>query len=874
MLSTTNSRIIWSLVSYALLAGAALAIQLGAGSAFDDLDVKPLDLSETSQGHQAAPQAAGRAMTESTSYTEVLPVRAQDISVPQGQGAIADPIGLAPAHPPSVHNPRPTVRLAFTKNAATNQLVLDSIGDGREPAAFTLSAETDLWALQFRDGTGTEQSLVMPSNTAFSSFTVTPSHGGFQARWIGGVPNGSNLPAGQTFEVAIDAVRSTTEPVIEMTIKVTSSITRWSLEFVDFPRVKLAPRGAAATQILSVPYFGGWLAVDPIASPRFGLGPAGALTHPGEMSMQWLSYYNSAEDDGPLLMLGSRDRAGYNKEYWFDNTSGKLAIVLRQFPEINTTTDKTYSSPYPAMLSVMRGQWYEAARAYRRWALKQPWTARGPMHRNRSFSKLVKNAALAGVSGTTTGPSDYRYWKTEMQYQTQTYGVSNAPDFVFGWHNNPFDANWGNWFPIHPEFEIAGKAIARAGHAHAPYTHVGVYGSHAGVRSYANSYVPGFIGQSVDQFRLISRDGTTPDFWDIYGLPAVHLCYAAKKSGVSFAGNYAKHLARELNHKTGARGIYYDTYTATKSQRCYDSSHEHPIGGGKYYTQRKRQILADVRRTMRRIEPQFFIYSEAQNEAYVGLVELVYSHNTGEVYLEDIRLAPLYNTVYHDHQIVGRVVGINVARSKLQRYGPEALLSLRRTYAADLFMDHTPWAGSELSPDSMASNLAAFPNYAALIGMTKNFVKVLKQPITRRFVHFGPRLRDPVTTSQLIPKQSKDGLLFPYRGEQPQVYASAWGDSKGKGLAILLLNWTSPSDTYEDGTSGSDETIQLTIDPAKYPLRRGRYELHEVSASGDRLIKIVNVNRLFTETITVPERTAKLLYLVRHKSRPKRRTGR
>jgi len=663
-------------------------------------------------------------------------------------------------------------RVRWQARLEGNILRVESVGDSIESDAFDLLAEDDIWALHFVDASGTSVAVATPSNGVFPrppSLVRDPSTGVAVAAWFGTAPG---IPNRSAFGVVVRIAEVPGDRVVELDISVTTNTPSLALDWVEFPRVQVASRGATASQRLSVPHFGGVLVSSPIVNPLLSQGPSSMPTN-SSVSMQWFSYYDSAVQDGPVLFLGTRDGKGFRKEFHFDNTRGTLGWVIRCQPPNHTKRNGDYLSPFKAVIGVVRGDWYDAARYYRSWARGQEWMANGPMHRSPQYSGLIRDADSHGVIAATD--SDFQFWSREERDFGALFGVGSVVGHVYGWHNNEFDVNWGNWFPVRPGYATHAPLIAQAGVAFAPYAHVGVYGAHSGVPSYTNSYVPGFVGESVVNYAEKNRDGSPNTLQDAKGNPAVRLCYAANRGALNFTGEYAKYLAQRLASETGARGIYLDVFSLEEPYLCYDPNHQHPLGGGDYQVQAKRALLEDLRATMRAIDPDYFVYSEAQNEMYVDKVELVYPHSTGEHSTPGLDLAPLYQTVYHDYQTVGRVAGVNGPPTRV----PTSTVArvFRRIYAADIFMGYSPWLGSELSPTSIFVNMINLPEFAQFVITVKNFIAVLNQPETRRFVRFGPRLREPQTDAPLIPMQPGDTLNLPYRPEQPLVYASTWADS-------------------------------------------------------------------------------------------------
>lgn len=751
------------------------------------------------------------------------------------------------------------VTLAYHTDPALG-LVLDSVGDAQQPAAFALDA-TDLWELELWDVNDPRHPAAPPAPVVLrpseASFTFSVAQSGSQlvASWS---DVGSPLLApGETLSVTVTIAVVPGEPLLAFDASVATSTPTRALYAIRFPRLHVPSHGAPATQTLTAPIGEGWLLPDPIGGgvlPAAG-GPGVPFIHPSwNATVQFFAYYDAAEADPALLFLGTRDATFHRKEFDLRRNptagTGRLELTLRYVPENNLSPDGDYVSPFSFVLGVLRGDWYDAARSYRAWALGQPWAEKGPMRENADFSPLVSEPDLFAVSGTTAGPSDYQYWLRDLEDEASTFGVSGTPTHIYGWHHNPFDVDWGDWFPIAPEFLAAAPSVAAAGFPFAPYFYAQAYSTV--VPSFANPYVPGFEGAPLTGQAVRDEQGQVVLVKDKAGNDAAVLCHAAP-----FMPAYLAYMAEQLHDQAGAQGIYLDVYSVDAPNLCYEPSHGHPLGGGDYYTQQARDAVASLRQQMKAVEPGFFVYSEAVNEAFVDLFELVYAHHTGDTVEPVIRIAPIYETVYHDFQIVNTVAELNAPPAKIP---PSAADLLRRTYAAKLFFGHAAWAGTLLSPATFAENVASSPEYGSFIQAVGRFVAVLRQDDVRRAVTFGARLREPPTDAELVAPRPGE-VFLPFGASQPVVYASAWQDAPRGGLGLLLLNWTAAGESLPGGVVGGDRTVALTVDPARYGLVPGTYAIDEFDEAGPTPLGTVDLSAAAVLSEAVPERSARFLAL-------------
>ncbi|MBI2893804.1 MAG: hypothetical protein HYY06_09650 [Deltaproteobacteria bacterium] len=741
------------------------------------------------------------------------------------------------------------VTLSYRQDVARG-LVLESVGDALEPAAFTLP-DADLWELELREVATGDVVRITPSESAFD-FAIVERPSDLVATWSD--VQSDLLPEAETFTVVVRARALDDEPIVTLEVEVTTSTASFSLYAIRFPRVDVLSRGTPASQVLTFPYVGGWLLPDPIHNPAVTSGLGIPFVHPGSLSMQWMAYYDSSEADPALVFLGTRDATGHYKETILgrvagdDGTPNGMSFTLRQVPEDNLAADGDYSSAFSFVIGVLRGDWYDAARFYRSWATKQPWAAKGPMRDSADFSPRIRDAEMFAAFGQATGPSDLDYWARDLEDQRDYFGVGAIPSFVYGWYDGQFDTNWGDWFPIIPEFVTSGLAVAEQGDPFAPYVIQLAYGT--AIPSWADSYVPGYEGTPVEPWVVLDEQGERVYEPDSAGNPSGRLCQAAP-----FARDYTTHVADRLRAEAGAGGIYLDVFSFAASQLCYDTSHGHAIGGGDYWTQGKIDLVQSLRDSQRASDPDFFVYSEAENEMFLGVTELTYAHNTGDTTEGLLELAPIFQTVYHDYQIAGTVAPVLVPGALVD---PLPLLA-RRTWSARLFFGHAPWAGSVLSPTSLADQMAAYPSYAEALEMVQRTMAVLSQPEVHAQVALGERLRDPPTDAPHVPPALGD-TFFPYGMDQPVVYASAWRDPDTCGMGILLQNWTDDVDPLGD-VAGGERTVSTTIDPSAYDLPTGPYAITLWTEEGPEEEGLADLSEPWDLVAVVPERSSRFVLL-------------
>src|SRR5262249_13324346 len=152
--------------------------------------------------------------------------------------------------------------------------------------------------------------------------------------------------------------------------------------------------------------------------------------------------------------------------------------------------------------------------------------------------------------------------------------------------------------------------------------------------------------------------------------------------------------------------------------------------------------LAGLRANQLAAHPDYFISSEAVAEQFIDQIEVVFPHSTWQYEPPIVYLAPLYPTVYHDYQVTSEInYPTNYPESGLLTW-PTDYYWQRRMWAFDMFFGHVPYGGAKLSNVSLGDHFNSVPPSSSpwwqnWVTLVRNTVAITKQPIVRRFLHFG-----------------------------------------------------------------------------------------------------------------------------------------
>jgi len=337
--------------------------------------------------------------------------------------------------------------------------------------------------------------------------------------------------------------------------------------------------------------------------------------------MQFMAWVSAAGS----LYLDSRDESGWMRSLLLRVGAGRAQLCIEHLLPRPATGAPAFP-PYAVALVPYRGGWYEAARLYRPWALRQRWSRRGPAERRGSYIAeaacwLWNRGRIEEVVPATTEVA-------------RRLGLPVALDWYW-WHKKPYDTGYPDYFPPRQgeeAFRTAVRELQRQGVA---------------VQVYTNG---------------MSWDHDEPDWPD-----AGRACTLVKRDGQYWGHVYNTWMNRRLMHVCGAAegwhrralqtadgvaalgldGLYMDQVAIIGGTvPCYSLEHGHTPGGGDYGTAGFRRLLEAIRAR----HPRLRLSSEGVAEVYQDLLEACISLQTSTERPGEV--IPLFPAVYHGHATV------------------------------------------------------------------------------------------------------------------------------------------------------------------------------------------------------------------------------
>ncbi len=334
--------------------------------------------------------------------------------------------------------------------------------------------------------------------------------------------------------------------------------------------------------------------------------------------------------DGRGIYFGEHDPTAAQKS--MDWTSDKGTNTLTYgvgHPVLDWGGDQPvthYESPGDVVFGPFDGDWYDAARLYRKWALTAPWCAKGPIYQRDDYPQWFVNTDY-WTSGQLQDATHVGFEFVKRDYFD--FPISITHDY--GYYSQPYQHD------VDPEY-----FPPRLGSVH----HKRIIGELRKRGARVIPYVMGWMWNAAledyqrrnakEQGAMLTEGGDT--LWAELS-PAeecVAMCLASK-----LWRDKLTEVSVEFVKRYGCGGVYFDYFSVHMSD-CHNPVHNHALGGGDYWTASVRGLYQQVRDTVHQIDPDAVVLGEDAAEFCIDQLD---AHHEC-TYFSD---APIFLVVYHGY---------------------------------------------------------------------------------------------------------------------------------------------------------------------------------------------------------------------------------
>lgn len=472
--------------------------------------------------------------------------------------------------------------------------------------------------------------------------------------------------------------------------------------------------------------------------------------------LQLLGYTREAN----TLSLATYDPELTTKEFHFarHNRAGQrwadLAVI--SYPEGMSTPGNSLAQAYDTVVAVQPGDWYDAARRYAGWARRQPWACDAPAPR---AADDVQGWQVLYVD--TKSPEE---WSALMEQLAARVGVRLGIHF-YHWHEVPFDASYPDYFPAREGFVELVARTRRAGYLAMPYINGRLWDINA----------PSWPARGAERY---AAKGSALRLHPLTLFPYLEEYGSGQKLApmcptTPFWQDTVLDLCARIIGELGCDGVYIDQIAAARAELCFEPAHGHTLGGGKFWLEGYRRLLARIRAAV----PQAYLTTECNWEGCVADYDgLLTWHSLGE------GLIPLFPAVYSG---LAKTFGCQFNAADLGEDG-----GLRfTTRMAYLFV----W-GAQLGWGDLS--LLLDDAHAPLLDY---FTTLCRTRAEHQETFTSGRMLRPPVLRITRPAEVNDAQCGAATPAPLPVYASLWQRPSGDGATVFLVNPTREQLSVEVG---------------------------------------------------------------------------
>jgi len=378
-----------------------------------------------------------------------------------------------------------------------------------------------------------------------------------------------------TAHLTIEADR----PMVYAGLNIDNDLTDAGLWSVEFPVI--APLGQRGRIDVAVPR-GNWGIMD--------RAMAGG-TNGGYPSGHWPMQYLSVTSGPSTLFLADRHPTCRHKRFALQ-AGGEFKFQLD--PPDMGKPGADFAMGHDIAVGPMDGDWFDAARFYRDWAVRQVWMSRGPLHQREDMPRKLRDGLVwLLLSG---GP------------EAVVPKVIAAQDFLgvpigvhwYNWHKIPFDDDYPHYFPTKDGVPEAVKQLKDRG-------------------VYVMPYINGRLWDTdTKDFETVAKPACTKDvngkpYIEVYGSgqKLVPMCPTTK-----VWQDKVCEIIDGLVNKVGVNAVYLDQIAAAGPRQCFDASHGHPLGGGAWWCPPYWKMMDRIQKIGAAKSPGIFFTTENNAESY------------------------------------------------------------------------------------------------------------------------------------------------------------------------------------------------------------------------------------------------------------------
>ena len=400
---------------------------------------------------------------------------------------------------------------------------------------------------------------------------------------------------------------------------------------------------------------------------------------------------------------------------------------------------------YPVVVSAFGGDWWQIPRRYRKWALKQKWCSKGRMAERRDWPNAMSDVDLWFLSNQCSAENlRKRMEKIRGYYPGLKLGVH-----WYGW--NAEKPNLGDcpYFTPGPDVRETVEFMKDRDVLLMPYVDGRLY------------------AKSSPRFKNARRDACSSASGELYEEKwgsghYVVMCPSSVRFGDAVFEN-----ATNVVFGSGFGAIYEDQVACSRALPCFDASHGHPLGGGSWWADGYRRILAPLHSVLSAANRP--VTSEGAGEMWLDLID---GYLQAESPLGDD--VPFFPAVYGGYAVY--------FGARMKYKDPRAFFALQARALAWGVAPNWQRVSFDFVEGRLDGSIEILRRVARVRKAAKEFLKYGSLEDALRIVDNVPFFH--------IEWQGADGEQCgkTFSADLPEVFGTVWRDSSGSRSAACVVN--------------------------------------------------------------------------------------
>lgn len=556
----------------------------------------------------------------------------------------------------------------------------------------------------------------------------------------------------------------------------------------------------------------------------------------GYQAMQ-VNVLHNPDTDG--LYWGTEDTDAWYKIYDLEVYPDRAQFYIAHYLRLDIDSC-SYSTPYPSVIGVFKGDWIDAAGLYGQWGRKQDWC---------SESRLKKGLVPDWVLKTALWEWNRGRSENVLPEAAALQKELGLPVSVFWhwWHNCSYDVGFPDYLPPREGRESFIKAVAEARKE----------GIHC--INYMNSYKWGDSDPSWEEKNAhlwcIRKDdgGTISKAYNVFtGKSLTCMCPSTEFWRKTYAD-----MCDTLVNVYGTGGVYMDQCCQAKP--CYDTTHGHPVGGGNSFVKGHLQMIDEIREALSSHPYDApALGGEYASEFWMRHMDIGLPLQAGDERMggHTYEIIPFYQSVYHEYQLCygnfSMLVSPPYDEKWPEQFRPKDTETLLPDeYDRQFMMEQARTFVWGIQPCIANFHEHLFDTKPQAMAFLTDMVKTRYQALD--YLIYGTFVRCPE-----FPKHEKEipiCKLSTYALDEkrvtgsfkvvPTLYSSAWKAPDGS-LGIAVAN-----------IADQTRELEFTLDPAEYGLKSSG-EIRILTADNEPSV-LQTYDGKTTVRFNIPERSTAVL---------------